>query len=173
MQEDKTSMQDSRWYSFLRWHNLWFLYMYEKNWLILSSCVVGGARWKALSIFPLLLMGSEKWCFPEEWIPTVPTRHQGSTTLWHTKKIIKLFYRCSTWYRPRGKKYSRPGGGVGSASNPSLIPCQENTWLSFCWREFLHGYVERSASHTWANVITGEATVSGVLKSVKMELKWI
>lgn len=146
--------------------------MYEKNWLILSSRVVGGARWKALSIFPLLLMGSEK-CFPEEWIPRVPTRHQDSTTLWHTKKIIKLFFRCSTCYRPRGKKYTRPGGGVGVASSPSLIPCRENIWLSFCWREFWHGYVDRSAAHTWATVITGEATVSDVLKSVKMELKWV
>lgn len=141
--------------------------MYEKNWLILSSRVMGVARWKALSIFPVLLMGSEKWCFPEEWIPRVPARHQDSTH-YDTQRQYSSCLQMQHLVQTRRKEMHWTRSGVGAASSPSLVPCQENIWLSFCWREFLHGYVERSASHTWANVITGDPTVSGVLKSVKI-----
>lgn len=138
--------------------------MYEKNWLILSSRVMGVARWKALSIFPVLLMGREKWCFPEEWIPRAPARHQDSTTLWHTKTIIKLFTAAAPGTDQEEGNALDPGWG-GGCFKP--FPCSmSGECLAFTLLEGIITWLCREVSIS--HMSKRDPTVSGVLKSVKI-----
>lgn len=54
------------------------LYLQERRtyWPILSSCVMGGAEWKAVSISLGVLMESEKSFFlVKEWVPRMLGRY--------------------------------------------------------------------------------------------------